>query len=123
MFWAVPISIVVTIAIYLSIVGWARERRIERELFYEHETARRLLEREGGGAGDVIAWARERDSARLRRRRESLALGAYVLIGAGVGMLVGLRQLNQDRSYWQLGFIPLMIGLALAIFAMRRERP
>ena len=123
MFWAVPISIVIALAMYLSIVGWARERRREREMFYDHETARRMLERDGGTAQDVIAWSRERDSASLRRWRESLVLAAYVMIGAGVGMLVGLHHLNNDRSYWPLGFIPLVIGIAIAGFAVRsRER-
>ena len=123
MFWAVPISIVVALAIYLSIVGWARERRLEREAFYDHETARRMLERDGGTAEDVVTWARDRDSARFRRQRENLVLAAYVMTGAGLGMLAGLHHLSRDRTVWPLGFIPLMVGLAIAIYAAVRKNP
>jgi hypothetical protein len=123
MFWAVPISIVIALAIYLSIVGFARERRIEREMFYDHETARRMLERDGGTAQDVIAWSRERDDARRRRWRESLVLAAYVMIGAGAGIVAGLR-VHPDRAYWTLGFIPLATGIAIGTFALlRRDKP
>jgi hypothetical protein len=123
--WPVAVALVLSLAIHLSISGWARERRRERELFYEHETAKRMFEKEGTGAGEVDAWLRGREAERRRLRREALIFAAFVWTGLGLGMLAGLRGISRDHVYWPLGFIPLFVGLSLAIYLLfrRKETP
>ena len=122
MSWAVTVALLLALAIYLSIAGWARERRRERGMFYEHEATKRMLEREGTSTVEVTEWLRGRDAERRRLRRESLHLASFVWIGLGVGMLLGLRGISIDHTYWPLGFIPLCVGLSLAIWLFTRRK-
>jgi len=120
--WTVAVALLLSLAIHLSISSWARERRRERELFYEHETAKRMLEKEGTGAPDVDQWLRGREAGRGRQRRETLILAAFVWTGLGLGMLAGLRRVSNDHVYWPLGFIPLFVGLSLATYLTLRRK-
>lgn len=120
--WAVTVALLLALAIYLSIAGWARERRREREMFYEHEATKRMLEREGTSTIEVTEWLRGRDAGRRRLRRESLNLASFVWIGLGLGMLLGLRGISIDHTYWPLGFIPLFVGLSLGIWLFTRRK-
>jgi hypothetical protein len=121
MLWTVAVALLIALSMYLSIAGWARERRIEREAFYEQEIARRMLERDNASNAEVASWLDAREVRRVERRRESLRLAAFVACGAGLGMLAGLRHVSIDHTYWPLGFIPLMTGLALGLYAWRRH--
>lgn len=122
MLWAVAVALLLALAIHLSIVGWARERRHEREMFYEHETTKRMLEKEGTPTAEVAEWLRGRDAERRRLRRESLSLASFVWTGLGVGMLAGLQRISIDHTYWPLGFIPLFVGLSLATWLITRRK-
>ena len=115
MLWSV--ALVIALSIYLSIVGWARERRLERESFYEQEISRRMLEKEGASPEAVMAWLRDREETRARRRLDSIKLAAILCCGLGIGMLAGLRGISRDHTYWPLGFVVLMAGLALLVYA------
>lgn len=120
--WAVTAALLLALAIHLSIVGWARERRREREMFYEHEATKRMLEREGTTTAEVTEWVRGRDAVRRRLRRESLNLASFVWVGLGAGMLMGLRGISIDHIYWPLGFIPLSVGISLWIWLLIRRK-
>jgi hypothetical protein len=91
-------------------------------MFYEHEATKRMLEREGTSAIEVTEWLRGRDAERRRLRRESLNLASFVWSGLGVGMLLGLRGISIDHTYWPLGFIPLFVGLSLGIWLFTRRK-
>jgi ferric-dicitrate binding protein FerR (iron transport regulator) len=121
MLWTVAVALLIALSMYLSIAGWARERRIEREAFYEQEIARRMLERDNASNAEVVAWLESREARRVERRRESLRLAAFIACGAGLGMLAGLRHVSIDHTYWPLGFIPLMVGLAVAVYGWRKQ--
>jgi hypothetical protein len=121
MLWTVAVALLIALSMYLSIAGWARERRIEREAFYEQEIARRMLERDNASNAEVVAWLDAREARRVERRRESLRLAAFIACGAGLGMLAGLHHVSRDHTYWPLGFIPLMVGLALGIHGWRKQ--
>jgi hypothetical protein len=115
----VAVTLLLALSLYLSIAGWARERRIERQAFYEQEIARRMLERDTASNAEVAAWLDAREARRGQLRRESIRLVAFVACGIGLGMLAGLRGVSIDHTYWPLGAIPLMAGLALAIYVWR----
>ena len=103
---------------FLSVFWWALQRRREREALYRHETARRLIER--GEAEIALSWLREDEAAAEDRRRMGLRLSALVAIATGIGVLVGLPDLQDEEAI--LGWVPLLIGVALLIHLLFTRR-
>ncbi|MFP5285415.1 MAG: hypothetical protein ACLGI9_06730 [Thermoanaerobaculia bacterium] len=115
--WIVGIASTFT---FLSVFWWALQRRREREALYRHETARRLIER--GEAERAIVWLREDEATAETRRREGLKLSALVWIATGLGVLIGLEKLQDDKA--MLGWVPLLVGAALLLYSyFSRRRP
>jgi hypothetical protein len=119
----IPVASTIAIGAFLSVVGFARERRKEREALYRHETARALVEK--GGMNDELFRAFLRDEAlRLHRARlETAKLVGLVCVLLGVGMLIGMR--NADEVPVRgIGWLPVGIGLGALLYAYvfaRRE--
>ncbi len=103
---------------WLTVVGWARNRRMEREAYYRHETERRLLERGDAGANEILRLRRAEARARWLRRREGLRLTGVITAVLGAGILVGLQFVDTgDPLLSGAGGIPLIIGSALLLYA------
>lgn len=111
-----PIAFTVSLAAFLAVVGWAKERRREREALYRHETARRLIEQGQMNHEQFAAFVREEAEAPLRWRREGLKLAGLVLAATGVGLLVGLGAVD-DVPVRGIGWMPLAVGLVLFLYA------
>lgn len=103
---------------WLTVVGWAKNRRMEREAYYRYETERRLLDKGAAGATQILRLRQEEERARWLKRRESLKLGGVLLATLGAGILVGLQFVDTgDLSLSGAGGIPLIIGAALLLYA------
>jgi hypothetical protein len=112
----IPIAGIIAIFTFLAVVGWAKERRREREAFYRHETARKLVERGEMNAEQFRTFVEEEALRPLVARREALKLGGLVLLLLGIGMLVGFMEVS-DEPVRGIGWMPFGIGLALLVYA------
>ncbi|UCF32419.1 MAG: hypothetical protein JSV78_08780 [Phycisphaerales bacterium] len=103
---------------WLAVVGWAIQRRKEREAFYRHETEKRLLEQGDASAEQFLQLRREEERTRWLRRREGLKVGGLITGAIGLGILLGLRFVDTGAlSFSAVGWIPLGIGLVLVLYA------
>jgi hypothetical protein len=106
---------------YLSIRAYVNGRRKEREAYYKNETVRRLTESQGAGADAAIALLREEDRLQSRHRLEGTKLGGLITTAVGLGLMIFLGIANDDSHLIgvAIGVVPLMVGLALLIYAYR----
>lgn len=120
----VPIAIGVVAIIYvalfcwLSVIGWAKHRRMEREAYYRHETEKQLIEKGAAGARQILGLRREEEQSRWLRRREGCKVTGLITAALGAGLLVGLQMIDTGEvSIAGMAAIPLIIGAALLIYA------
>lgn len=106
---------------YLSINSFVHGRRKEREAYYRNETVRRLTESQGAGADAAIALMREEDRLWTIRRLEGTKLGGLITTGVGIGLMIflGIANDNNHLIGVAIGIVPLMVGLALLLYAYR----
>ena len=115
MIFLIPLVTTVALFTYLSVVGFAAQRRREREAYYRHEVELKLAER-GELTPDRLAQLRQtEDQDRWRRRREALKLAGLVTAACGAGMLLALRG-TEDDAPRGVGWIPLLIGAFLLLY-------
>jgi hypothetical protein len=118
-----PVATVVALGAFFSVVGHARERRKEREALYRHETARAMLERDRLDAAAFEAFLREESLRPHRARLETVKLVGLVFVLAGVGLLIGLRAV-EEVPVRGIGRLPAGIGAGALLYAYvlaRRE--
>ena len=95
----------------------------EREAYYRSETLKKVASAPGGAAA-VVEYLVQEDHRAARRRGEFSRLAGMITAAAGVGMMVFLRLLDNDRPVYMVGLIPFLMGVALMVYAfgiMRRE--
>ena len=103
---------------WLTVVGWAIQRRKEREAYYRHETEKRLVDKAEATPEAVLRLRKEEERARWLRRREGLKLGGLITGALGAGVVVSLRFVDTDRlSVSSIGWIPLAVGVVVLLYA------
>ena len=112
MVFMIPVVATLGFWVFLSVVGFAGQRRKERESYYRFEFRKRLVEAGKLDAGDVRSLMAYEQQSETTKRRQGLLVGGLVVAGAGLGCLIGLRFI-EDEMVWMVGFIPLFIGLAM----------
>ncbi len=117
-----PVAAVICIFTLLTVLGWARERRRERESFYRHETARKLIEQGGMTFEQFSAFQREEAARPLAARRRALTLSGAVLLAGGVMLYGAFKGISPEaapglRELRSLGYVPAGIGGALLVCA------
>lgn len=118
----IPVASVIGIFTLLAVVGWAKERRREREALYRHETARKLVEHGQMNFEQFAAFERAEAERPLAARRRALSLAGGVLAVAGLTLWLALSLINEVRDLAVLGFVPLGIGGALLVHAATAGR-
>lgn len=109
------------IAVFLTVVGWAKNRRLEREAFYRTQLHQRMLER------DQLTpeYLEREDARRLRvaweKRRDALRLGGLLLLAMAAALFFILA--IDDRDAPPVGVIPGALGAALLLFARLSPPP
>ena len=117
---AVAIPVVGSIALFsfLAVASWSEARRKEREAYYRNETLKKIAESSGEGAKSAMELLREQEKNAVKRRLEGMKLGGLITAAVGIGVMVLLRGIaNDEGPVYLVGLIPLLIGLALLVYA------
>ncbi|MEK7317163.1 MAG: DUF6249 domain-containing protein [Candidatus Eisenbacteria bacterium] len=116
--FAIPVIAVVG-AMTLAIIRVTGQQRLA-----EMERRERIAAIERGIDPTKLPPVTGLDSYRLgngvgsrTRRVHGLMIGGLVLLAVGIGMMVFLLLIEQDKKVWALGLMPFLIGIALLISA------
>lgn len=102
---------------WVTVVGWAIQRRKEREAHYRHETEKRLVDGGNLSAEQLLGLRNQEERTRWLRRREGLKLGGLITTALAIGFLVASQFVDLDgRSLAAVAGIPLIIGVALLLY-------
>jgi hypothetical protein len=103
---------------WLTMIDWARQRRMEREAYYRHETEKKLIETGEQSAELILSLRKEVEYARWLQRREGLKLGGLITTAIGVGIFAALRFIDTGGfSVEAIGLVPLAIGIVLLLYS------
>ena len=104
---------------FLSIVVWVQGQSSERKTRDRFALLKALAENSGENAQRVLAYLREEDERKIRRREEEerngFRIGGLACVGCGVGLLVMIP------SNLGVGLLVLLVGLALLPFGFKRS--
>ncbi|MFZ0480382.1 MAG: hypothetical protein WAL71_14655, partial [Terriglobales bacterium] len=92
-------------------------RRKEREAYYTSEALKKIAESSGEGAKSAVEYFREKEKSALRRRLEGIKLGGLITAAVGIGFMAMVRGLEREEPAYLVGLIPLLIGVALLVYA------
>ena len=110
-------SIVTAFLSFLAVALWVRNRRKEREAYYKNETLKKIAESQEPSASASLELFREQEKIQAVRSREGLKLGGLVTSAVGLGLLPLLRAAHPDHPVYLVALIPVLIGLALLVYA------
>ncbi|MEM7050121.1 MAG: hypothetical protein AAF604_10690 [Acidobacteriota bacterium] len=99
---------------FITIVSWAENRRKERQEYYRFEFRKRLVESGKMDAAGVTSLMQYEHKLKLQQAREKLLVAAFVLIGVGIGICLGLQFVSGGA--WRLGLIPGSIGACMLLY-------
>ena len=98
---------------FLAVASWADSRRREREAYYKSETMKKIAETQGGGSTAALEFLREEERKTARRVRDGQKLGGLTTTAVGIGLMIFLRAVARAEPVYLVGFIPLLIGVAM----------
>jgi len=100
-----------------GVARWIGSRQQERETKQRFVALTLMLEYPGKeGARVMAAWREQETLARVRGRRQRLR-GGLVALSVGVALAALLRVVSPGSGAWALGFIPGLVGCAIAVVA------
>jgi hypothetical protein len=114
---AIPIVGSIALFSFLAVTTWSDARRREREAYYRSETLKKIAESSGEGARSALELLREQEKNVVKRRLEGMKLGGLVTAAVGIGVMALLHGLANEEPVYLAGLIPLLIGVALLIYA------
>jgi hypothetical protein len=116
---AIAIPVVGSIALFsfLAVASWSDARRKEREAYYRTEALKKIVESPGEGARAAVELIREQDRRAALGRRNGQKLGGLITFAVGLGLMLFLHAVNREEPVYWVGAIPLLIGLALLVYA------
>jgi len=116
----IPIVGVVAICTWLAIVGFARERRKEREALYRYETARKLVDQGQLDFARFQTFVEGEHWRAFQGRREGLKLAGWLLLFGGAMLTGGIATLVSRTPDWGqflvISAIPEVLGLGLLLY-------
>jgi Flp pilus assembly protein TadB len=113
----VPIVGSIALFSFLGVASWSEARRKEREAYYTAETLKKIAESSGEGTKSAVEYLQETNRNARQRRIEGIKLGGLITAAVGIGLMVFLRGVEHEEPVYLVGLIPLLIGLALIIYA------
>jgi hypothetical protein len=102
---------------FVAVAVWLENRRKERVAYYRSETLKKLTETAGPGSKAPIEYMREEEQISARHRREGIRLGSLITGAVGIGLMICLRGIAHEKSVYLVGLIPLLVGVALFVYA------
>lgn len=112
----IPIVGSIALFSFLGVASWSDARRKEREAYYTADALKKISESSGEAAKSALDYLREQDRIAVRKRVEGMKLGGLITTGVGVGVMIFLRGMEHTEPAYLAGVIPLMVGIALAIY-------
>ncbi len=117
MVFIIPIVGAISLFSFLAVVGWAEQRRKEREAYYRYEFRKKLVDAGEMNARQVQDLMQYEYETEQQRRRQGMVAAGFIISGVGLGMIFGL-QFIRDEDVWMVGSIPLFIGLGMLAYAI-----
>jgi peptidoglycan/LPS O-acetylase OafA/YrhL len=114
---AIPVVGSIALFSFLAVASWSDSRRKERESYYRNETLKKIVESPGEGAKAAIELMRERERSDAMNRRNGQKLGGLITFAVGAGLMLFLHAVNREEPVYWVGAIPLLIGVALLLYA------
>jgi hypothetical protein len=111
-FWIFLAAVTVASLTFVTIAVWVGHRLKERQEYYRFEFRKRLVEKMD--AASFASLRRYELELELRRGRQKLLVAAFVMVGTGVGLCVGLQFI--PGSVWMVGLLPVSIGLSMLAY-------
>jgi hypothetical protein len=104
---------------FLAVTTFVEQRTKERVAYHRFDALKKVAESSGNNADRVLDILDREERLRSQRMLEGLKLGGLITAGAGAGVLIFLHYLDagQPRGVELAGLIPLLIGLAMLIYA------
>jgi hypothetical protein len=102
---------------FLAVASWSDNRRKERVAYYRSETLRKIAETAGPGSNATLAYMHQEEQISARHHRESIRLGSLITGAVGIGLMIFLRGVAHEEAVYLVGMIPLLIGVALFVYA------
>jgi hypothetical protein len=115
--WLVPISAIVGVFTFITVLAWVGEKRKERESFYRSEVLKKIADNPGDAARNVLELMRAQERSTEIRVREGIKLGGLITAAVGIGLMSFLKFLLPGAPVWMVGLIPLLVGAALLAYA------
>ena len=112
----IPIVGSISLFSFLAVASWSDARRKERESYYMADALKKISESSGEAAKSALEYLREQEKIAVRKRVEGMKLGGLITAGVGIGVMIFLRGLEHSEPAYLVGVIPLLVGLALAIY-------
>jgi hypothetical protein len=113
----VPIVGSIALFSFLGVASWSEARRKEREAYYTAETLKKISESSGEGAKSAVEYLQEQNRNARQRRLEGIKLGGLITAAVGIGLMFLLHGLEREEPVYLVGLIPLLIGVALLVYA------
>lgn len=112
----VPVTFLMASGIYAAVVGFARQRRLEREALYRSDLHKKMVE-EGRLTGAQLLAAKDMDrrDAWLARREQIKQIG-IVMVALSLGLMGFSLFGDLDAAVRGAGFIPLALGVATLVY-------
>lgn len=104
------------IAMIVLIVYFGEKRKAKQAL-YRNELLKKIADSQGDAADKIMEMIRQEELDIKIRRREGIKLGGLITAAAGLGAMALLFMLAPAQPVWISGVVPLLIGLALFIYA------
>jgi len=112
----IPIVGSISLFSFLAVASWSDARRKERESYYMADALKKISESSGEAAKSALDYLREQENIAVRKRVEGMKLGGLITAGVGIGVMIFLRGIEHSEPAYLVGVIPLLVGLALAIY-------
>ena len=102
---------------FVAVAAWSGNRRKERVAYYRSETLKKIAETAGPGSNAHLEYMHEEEQISIRQLRESIKLGSLITGAVGIALMVFLRGVAHEEPVYLVGLIPLLIGVALFVYA------
>ncbi|MGH9642084.1 MAG: hypothetical protein ACRD3Q_06625 [Terriglobales bacterium] len=113
----IPIVGSVALFSFLAVASWSDARRREREAYYNADALKKISEGSSEAAKSALDYLREQNASVARRRVEGMKLGGLITAAVGIALMAMLHGLEHEEPAYLVGLIPLLVGVALAVYA------